>query len=669
MEVHFADEEGDPYAVELAGRIGGYVVGNDSDFVIFNSDGYKGYIPLNEMVWNIATAEPALPIIDDDDFQTVRRPKRKSEKDRGGRRLLPPDSDAELAMTFTAYSPGALASFLKLPVTLLPLLGALVGNDFSKQPDSSPRNVQSLFFERQLSLTRRIEHVAATVRSVLSPAKQKHKERHQVGSVMDLIDRTVKELLVRHSTIGSGEVNAIVDKIVDATLQYAIPRYEGEVGGHEGLWPTDICALHEAEVCPILPMISRRVLNDQDNNDLLQIRESYLNAYRDGHLSPKIMDVLSTGSSWSRLFLENPDLETVGRSIGRPLQRWIYAILDDAMGLPDNAEQNEQPSVTVSSANVSVRASEDNGSEESSGDDGDEDELIDVIESDSEGSDFHPDFLAPLKGELQRLHSSKDEEQFSFNASQRTAPIMVMEYGRRGTRITPEPIRVQPMSELLFSISSSASGFLPLKVEDERMTIFFRILNSNYPSVRDLPAGIRVAVLALRWVVSTLHSRAQESPSRERERERWTNVEARCFLASFIWGGEPSEADLIMDPTVYPPIDDRNVQLTAQVLMALEGVEHLAEVLLLVANVPTIVHRFSGMRFHALLTGKSPLNNYAISKSVWDATQENITEAFQIERTKKTKKSKRAEPNVSTLKTQGIQARTGLFALLQDAQV
>jgi hypothetical protein len=52
VEIHFADEEGDPYAVELAGRLGGYVIGKDSDFVIFHSDGYKGYIPLDEMTWH-----------------------------------------------------------------------------------------------------------------------------------------------------------------------------------------------------------------------------------------------------------------------------------------------------------------------------------------------------------------------------------------------------------------------------------------------------------------------------------------------------------------------------------------------------------------------------------------------------------------------------------------
>ncbi|EEB97837.1 hypothetical protein MPER_02757, partial [Moniliophthora perniciosa FA553] len=49
VDLHFADEEGDAYAVELAGRLGAYVVGNDSDFVILNTEGYLGYAHLEEM--------------------------------------------------------------------------------------------------------------------------------------------------------------------------------------------------------------------------------------------------------------------------------------------------------------------------------------------------------------------------------------------------------------------------------------------------------------------------------------------------------------------------------------------------------------------------------------------------------------------------------------------
>ena len=59
VEVHFADEEADPYVVELAAKVQGYVLANDSDFVIFNAEGYRGYIPMKEFIWTTSTVEDA----------------------------------------------------------------------------------------------------------------------------------------------------------------------------------------------------------------------------------------------------------------------------------------------------------------------------------------------------------------------------------------------------------------------------------------------------------------------------------------------------------------------------------------------------------------------------------------------------------------------------------
>ena len=95
LELHFADEEGDPYAVELAGRLGGYVVGKDSDFVVLSADGYAGYVPLDEMVWTADSVSGMTSPIDqgdDDGFQTVVKPKGKKKALAAGlgRGILPP---------------------------------------------------------------------------------------------------------------------------------------------------------------------------------------------------------------------------------------------------------------------------------------------------------------------------------------------------------------------------------------------------------------------------------------------------------------------------------------------------------------------------------------------------------------------------------------------------
>ena len=671
LELHFADEEGDPYAVELAGRIGGYIVGNDSDFVILNSDGYLGYIPSSEMVWQIPDLHQDVDSIngDDSEFQTVRKPKakRKVSDVRFSGGLVPPDNVLELSLTVVAYSPQTLAEHLNIPVSLLPLLGALVGNDFSKDSESNPRRIQALFFDRQLTLIQRIDKVANTIHSVISPGSQRRKAKHQVGSVMDLIDGTVNALLSRQTTtMGTGEIDSIVDKIVNASLQYAIPKYGGDVEGREGLWSTSFCALHDPEACPLLPMISRKVMRQagdliENAPDLLEAREKYLDAYRSGLFPPGCMDIVSTGSSWPRLFLENPDLETVSRSIGRPIQEWTIAILEDAVGVPTADHEDDEESM------------------------GKDDELIDVVESDGEGSTYS-DFLAPLKGELHRLHSSEDgtatepPSSVSSHRHQSSGPPIITMYLRKGTRIASEDIVVTPISNLLSSISlfeyaTDSSPLLVLRSVEDRLTVFLRALASDLPSVRQLSPDNLIPVLAVRWIVHTLHHRWQESGliNKEREKERWTKKEARCFLSSILWTPEysQSQSESTGIRSDFPPIEDRNVQLMAQILMALDTIEQLSQVLLLTERVPFEIHRISGWRFHAILTGTTTPTQ-SLPSDVWDSTEAGLSDAFREERVKKIRRSKvEKQAVVSALngKTSTQVPKKGLnFALLDDVE-
>ncbi|KAJ3574538.1 hypothetical protein NP233_g1704 [Leucocoprinus birnbaumii] len=678
LEIHYADEEGDPYSVELAGRVGGYVVGNDSDFVILNAPGYQGYIPLDDMVWESAELQQSL-LVDDgpgDDFQTVSKPKsKKKHVVPFGRGILPPGDATDLRLSCTVYHPDALASQLNLPVTLLPLLGALVGNDFTHQSDSDRRSFQSLFFDKRLTVVQRIENAAAAMRSVLSPTTPRKKNKHQVGSVMDLIDRTVNLLLSRLFTpLGSGEVDSIVEKVVTAALQYAINKPEGD----SPLWPTGICALHEPDVCAFLPLMSRRVVEESHGVDgetpaLIQsavLREHYIQAYRNGIFSPKLMDVLNTATSWPRLFLETPDLETVSRSITRHLRMWIYSILDDSLGLP---LPEEEPYQTESVTETRSQEAEE---------DEDEDELIDVVESDSE--EERTDFLAPLKGELKRLHVSDDDATETDGplsvVSQRSNRIgtpKVTEYVRRGTRIAAEVVQVTPLHDLLSSISYTvpedsvdAEEIISLvqKPIEERFTVFLRILESDLPSVRQISPEYLHPVLAIRWIARCLHQRELETGSREREKEKWTSHEAKCLFAAFAsWTPSSTSESYAVVGNEFPPIHDRNVQLSAQVLTVLETVEHLTQTLMLTTLVPSVAHCFSGRLFHAFLSGSQALpDNSSEVEVMWRACQDDLLEAFREDRTrrkeKKTRKGQSAAVAVVPKKKQG--GRSGGFAVL-----
>ncbi|KAH7921099.1 PIN domain-like protein [Leucogyrophana mollusca] len=678
LQVHFADEEGDPYAVELAGRLGGYVIGNDSDFVILNSGRYAGYISLDEMLWTTVVVEAAADDRDGE-FQTVAKAKSKKKstsEHRSGRGLIPPDAGSDLTLSVLVYTPSILASHFKIPVTLLPLLGALVGNDFSNQ-SSTQRNVQSLFFERHLTLSQRIAHVATTLNSILSASTQKRKAKHQVGSVMDLIDRTVHALLIRSvNTMASREVNAIIERIVNATLQYAIDKYEGDVYGPEGLWPTKICALHGSDVCRLPVLFSRTLLSFQPDvvgESIIplqceRVRPLYIHAYRSGRFQPKLMDILSTGTFWPRLFLENPDAENVARSIGRPIREWIYALLEDAVGLPEAPEEAEDEDAVDS---VSPSFEEE-----------DEDELIDVVEEDS---DDERDLLAPLRGELQRLQAPEGDDLAAPSASSRSRsrppprPKCVIEYVRRGTRVAPEEVTVPDIGALLSS--SAFPGFDPenwipiqLRPADERFTILLHVLRSDLPSVRALPPDHLIAALVLRWVAQTLHLRAVDSPNgKEREKERWTRHEARAFLASYM-NGLKGQAPAPLDPSQEdPPVVDRNIQVMAQALMALEVIQHLSQVLLLSDQVPANVHRLSGRAFHSYLTGSSSLAPDAVPHDLWIACMDCLEEVYGEERKKKAKRATRGQQSGATAtsgrKTEARNTTTGgLFGMLADME-
>ncbi|KAG5220583.1 Protein asteroid [Salix suchowensis] len=266
----------------------GYVVGNDSDFIILNAEGYLGYIPLDEMVWSSVETPDDAPEVDDFGF-TPAKPKRKKPEARLDRGLIPPDgNELNLSLSMTAYNPSAFSSHLRVPPSLVPLLGALVGNDYTKHSPLPQQNIQRLFFDRTSTSVQRIERVATALRSVVTASTdRKQKPMRQIGSVMDLIDRAVKALLLEHHPW----IDSVIDRVVDSTLQYAIPKHEGSQGqgvvGNRLLCPTP------PDICPLLPMISRNVIalaeisdaQDGETEEMQrtnQVRAAYLDAYREG---------------------------------------------------------------------------------------------------------------------------------------------------------------------------------------------------------------------------------------------------------------------------------------------------------------------------------------------------------------------------------------------------
>ncbi|THH30882.1 hypothetical protein EUX98_g3321 [Antrodiella citrinella] len=665
LKIHFADEEGDPFSVELAARLRGFVVGNDSDFVVLNADGYQGYVPMQQMVWSAANAEEesSIAVESDGDFQTVvAKSRRKAHRKQAGEMegLIPPHCDGELQLSVVIYSPSRLATHLQLPVSLLPLLGALVGNDFTGAKEASVTtsqrtNLQWLFFDRALSNSQRITRVATTLRSILDAAltaPAKGKQKIQINSVMQLIERAVTTLMVRSAELlSTGEREQIVERIVEATLQYAIPKHELDADT-DGLWSSPLCPLHDEDTCILVKYLSKPLPADtivESEPDLqTTVRNLYITAYRAGDVDPRMFDVVHTGSFWHRQFLENPDYESVGRSIARLVHELIYAVLDDAFVLPDNRDE-------VSDVE----------------EDEEDEELIDVVE---ESDDEDP--LAPLRGALQQLNGSVDDltaDSVSVSSSNIPPPPakgkFVMEYLRRGTRVTSEEVTIPALRQVLRQYDIPVSSIpLQLRSEDDRFTFLLRALRSDIIPIRTLPPQQLIIALAIRWTVSTIDLRARSNGSKERVKERWTKQEARCFIASFIDLGD------LVEPDAPPPIMDRNVQLVAQIMHAFVAIVRLAQILLLQNRVVLPAIQFSGQVFHEFLTNMKPVPPGAVSAALWDATVHGLDDAFsESEKTKRKREQAkglgsdqngRTQNNRRTGPGKGAAVKGGMFGLL-----
>lgn len=721
LYVHFADEEGDPYAVALAGRLGTYVAGRDSDFVVLNADGYKGYVPLDEMLWTLTLPSlfpsPTSPgqwdeessvysasVAGDDDedgFQTVRKGKgrgkgkagrqtgadqspNQSQNVKAGKGILPPsalsDPDpapapgaegGQLALTFAVYDPSTIASHLGIPISLLPLLGAFLGNDFTGSPasdDSTPPpattaeirskgrngNLQRLFFQRGTTHAQRIQRVAGTLSGILAAAfaggaggagggvSTKKRGKRQIGSVMELIDAAVSALVVRPlDTFATGEREAVVERIAEATLQYAIPKaaLEGADGERRGglRWVSDVCPLHVAEECPLFGSLSRLVNvrlalavpekdEDEDEDDVRagegEVRERYVGAYRRGRLDPHILNALQTGTMWPRTFLEDPDKESVQRSVGRGVRMWTYAILDRGVGLPVVAEAEGE-------------GEGEQGDEGDGDEDEDEDEMVDVVEEES-SEDEGPvtkDPLARLRGALKELDGSDEESgrEGELGRAQVHAKDVVgraksvREYVRRGTRLVGEEVVVSRLDELLKDGGmQGADGKIAPQLwgRSERRRLLMQALGSDTERVAGLGDESVLGVLAVRWVVRAMDQRARESAGvKERQAERWTEREAKAVLASLAGHARAGEDGAGSRVEVV----ERHVQLVAQVLCALDAVEQLAQVLLLAPATTSPGRRMSGARCHALLSGRAAGEP---GEQVWRATQDGLQHAF-----------------------------------------
>ncbi|GAC96146.1 hypothetical protein PHSY_003726 [Pseudozyma hubeiensis SY62] len=147
--------EADSAVAELADRMGGWAVSNDSDFFVLCARGSRcrGYVPIDTIEYLVQpkaqqvdsqSASLGSAAFEDDGFAQVGKSGRARGRKAGksvaaivaaaeplSRPPANPEEGALSAIRFTSYSSPKLAAALGIPTSMLSLLAALVGNDYT----------------------------------------------------------------------------------------------------------------------------------------------------------------------------------------------------------------------------------------------------------------------------------------------------------------------------------------------------------------------------------------------------------------------------------------------------------------------------------------------------------------------------------------------------------
>ncbi|KAG8930923.1 hypothetical protein FRC02_003480 [Tulasnella sp. 418] len=559
----WANDEADRRCVELAGDLNGWVTGMDSDFAVLNVDGYAGYLPMDEMVWTFAAASEEDEEVGSDQegegWSGVKskKKKQKNKMDDGTTRLgVIPPSDNIVGLTMRVYHPNDLAQHLGIRPPFLPLFASLVGNDFI------PELYKSRFFPRGMTSKKRIERVAEVIRDASTPSKGRKRKAtlaQESGGVAALIDQAVQKLLLRDD-VPSAQIEEMVETVIESILQYVV---DTDLRGPFSSKPKSPKHVYQSEV-----------------------ELKYTEAYRNGEFSPYVLNMVTTGTCWTNLGLEDPDAESVTKTVGEEITVWIGSVLND--GIPIGVEELGDGASTGRSSVVGDHRKPEETDEE------DEDELISVVEEDSsneterslsrrrlreeehesedDDADSYSDYppftngvpVAMLTTALQRLRREQkkalppDSSQLqspvtesSFistpapeAASASLGPVSIMTYFRRGGRVTPAPLSIPPLSHLISSTSrgrgSSKSGLkvnwqgpIQLQPIDTRLKLFLHALNCNTSSFRNLDEEWMLVAVALRWVVVKMSEKMNMQPGGGGNM-KWKKSEARAFLLSCV---------------------------------------------------------------------------------------------------------------------------------------
>ncbi|WWD21607.1 hypothetical protein CI109_106093 [Kwoniella shandongensis] len=629
--------EADGVCVSFANQLGGYVIGQDSDFVIMvgRTERVKGYVPLDMMMWiegegDNATSSRRPSPGPDGSFQPVMNRRGVSSPIRQSA-LLPQPAYTRPTLVLTVVQPQALRQRLRLPPHYMPLFASLCGNDYT------PPSTASQFFEPNLDTVQRVEKAARILREQLfSPSANAKASINPGDQVVELVERVVKKLSVYPFDTEQSLQN-MVDIIIDAALQYSLPP------GGECCSTFPFCGELNGSGCRTTS--STRLDGETEKQVWISAaRQAYAAAQRQGYLNSITNGWLYPDRTYLWGVLEDPTAASLRSSAGaRRVRTATWGIADEGLGglrWPTLEVEADKEPDTVS-----------NGVEDEMDTDKEDRALrsllgVDVTENNSEAGD----------GVISEDTTLVDAEvNTSRSSTARTSTTRaITEYARQGSsskliacQLELPPARIR------------SEGGLPtcLQPPENRLRVYLEPLSSATPLVRALPVSLQPLVAILRFSILEAASKSSKNDT-----HKWRRDEVSAVLRATIGTFTMWRKDLITEldqhtkavgpeegGMLYPLLESRNAQLIAQLSSTMVDSQLLAQSLLLLPGIPnsdslSSVEQFgpthlipfvffSGVTLHRLLSKLEPGAGWSWTseeqeafEQCWEALIEDLEE-------------------------------------------
>ncbi|SPO22002.1 uncharacterized protein UTRI_01992_B [Ustilago trichophora] len=408
VQIVIEEIEADSAVAELADRMSGWAVSNDSDFFILCARGTqcRGYVPIDSIDYLVKPApkeqpddsQPAAAVFEDDGFAQVGKSGRTKGR-KGGKNAAaadvqiqvlsrPPERAEEGVLTgvrFTSYSSAKVAASLGIPTSMLPLLAALVGNDYTASiqkrilDPALPYGPQRITFIANAIKTETVR-IASTgnrtpaLRSGTATPSASRTGLGRAGStwgalsargggstmtsatatpvgdtmhpkldealaalalndpVRFMVQSVVERILAgvatntREAYITSGEQEELVDAVIDSVCTYSLL--------------SDASAIHRSTPGTEFFTDSKPEASRPAHRGGLK---HYREAYTKGHFDRVLVESLSQRFCMNRMAPEDPDQKSIQSNHARDVRNWTFSTLFSTWGMGWARDTLEEP--------------------------------------------------------------------------------------------------------------------------------------------------------------------------------------------------------------------------------------------------------------------------------------------------------------------------------------